>query len=534
MENLKFEEMGLSPSILKAVTDMGFEEATPIQSQAIPAVLSGKDIIGQSQTGTGKTASFGIPCLEKIDSETGKLQAVILCPTRELAIQVSEEFRKLLKFTENIRVVPIYGGQPIDRQIMSLKKGPQVVIGTPGRVLDHMKRRTLKMETVKMAVLDEADEMLDMGFREDIEAILKKMPEERQTVMFSATMPKEILELSKRYLKDPQYVKITRKELTVPLIEQVYFEIKEKTKLEALTRLIDMNNPRLSLVFCNTKKRVDEVAMLLQGRGYFAEGIHGDLKQSQRDKVMSKFRNGTIEILVATDVAARGIDVDDIDVVFNYDLPQDEEYYVHRIGRTGRAGRTGKAFTFCVGREVYKLKDIMRYTKSSITRANLPSLSDVEQYKASYFLNSVKEVINGGKLTKYRKMIEFIMDEDYPAVDIAAALLKIALGDTEKSDECAAMDEYAPDDEFFASNRDKLVKVHINVGKKKGVRAKDIVGAFSGESGIPGSVIGEIKIYDTYIIADIPGEYLKDLFEGMKGKRIKGNKIKIKIADEAE
>lgn len=350
MENLKFENMNLSPEICRAVLDMGFEEATPIQSQAISIIMAGRDVIGQSQTGTGKTAAFGIPCLEQIDAENKKLQAVILCPTRELAIQVSEEFRKLLKYTENIRVLPIYGGQPIDRQIAALKKGAQVIIGTPGRVMDHMRRRTLKMETVKMMVLDEADEMLDMGFREDIETILIKVPEEHQTVMFSATLSPEILSLSKRFLKEPEFIKVVRKELTVPNIEQIYFDVKERTKLDALSRIIDVYDPKLALVFCNTKKRVDEVVELLQGRGYFAEGLHGDLKQVQRDKVMQKFRNGTIEILVATDVAARGIDIDDIDVVFNYDVPQDEEYYVHRIGRTGRAGRTGKAFTFCVGK----------------------------------------------------------------------------------------------------------------------------------------------------------------------------------------
>ena len=341
--------MQLSKEIYQAVLDMGFEEATPIQSQAIPLVKAGKDIIGQSQTGTGKTAAFGIPCLERIDPDDRRLQALILCPTRELAIQVSEEFRKLLKYKDNIRVVPIYGGQPIDRQILARKKGAQVVIGTPGRVMDHMRRRTLKMETVQMMILDEADEMLDMGFREDIETILVKIPEDHQTLLFSATLSPEILDITRRFQRDPEYVKIVRKELTVPNIEQYYFDVKEKTKLEALTRIIDVYMPNLAMVFCNTKKRVDDLVELLQGRGYFAEGLHGDLKQAQRDKVMQKFRNGTIEILVATDVAARGIDVDDIDIVFNYDVPQDEEYYVHRIGRTGRAGRSGKAFTFCVG-----------------------------------------------------------------------------------------------------------------------------------------------------------------------------------------
>ena len=304
MEHLRFEDMQLSKEIYQAVLDMGFEEATPIQSQAIPLVKAGKDIIGQSQTGTGTTAAFGIPCLERIDPDDRRLQALILCPTRELAIQVSEEFRKLLKYKDNIRVVPIYGGQPIDRQILALKKGAQVVIGTPGRVMDHMRRRTLKMETVQMMILDEADEMLDMGFREDIETILVKIPEDHQTLLFSATLSPEILDITRRFQRDPEYVKIVRKELTVPNIEQYYFDVKEKTKLEALTRIIDVYMPNLAMVFCNTKKRVDDLVELLQGRGYFAEGLHGDLKQAQRDKVMQKFRNGTIVILVATDVAA--------------------------------------------------------------------------------------------------------------------------------------------------------------------------------------------------------------------------------------
>ncbi|KAI4463696.1 dead-box atp-dependent rna helicase 47 mitochondrial [Holotrichia oblita] len=334
MTTLKFDEMNLSEEIVKAVADMGFEEATPIQSMAITKIMEGIDIIGQSQTGTGKTAAFGIPCIEQIDEDNRRLQAIILCPTRELAIQICEEFRQLLKYKSNIRAIPIYGGQPIDRQIIALKKGVQIVVGTPGRVMDHIQRKTLRMETVKFVVLDEADEMLDMGFREDIEFILEKMPEERQTVLFSATMPQAIVKLTRLYQKNPEHIAIARKELTVPGIEQFYFELKEKTKLEALSRIIDMQCPKLSIVFCNTKKRVDELVEQLQSRGYFAEAIHGDLKQQQRDNVMKKFRAGTIEILVATDVAARGIDVDDIDIVFNFDLPQDEEYYVHRIGRT--------------------------------------------------------------------------------------------------------------------------------------------------------------------------------------------------------
>ena len=341
--------MNISNEICRAVLDMGFEEATPIQSQAIPVILEGKDIIGQSQTGTGKTAAFGIPLLERINPEDRRLQALILCPTRELAIQVAEEIRRLAKYMHGIKVLPIYGGQDIVRQIRGLKDGTQIVIGTPGRVMDHMRRKTIRCDHVHTVIMDEADEMLNMGFLEDMETILSQLPEERQTVMFSATMPPAIQEIARKFQNDPVNVKVVKKELTVPKVTQYYYEVKPKTKVEVMCRLLDMYAPKLSVAFCNTKKQVDELVQELQGRGYFAEGLHGDLKQEQRDRVMNSFRNGATEILVATDVAARGIDVDDVEAVFNYDIPQDDEYYVHRIGRTGRAGRDGIAFSFVVG-----------------------------------------------------------------------------------------------------------------------------------------------------------------------------------------
>ncbi len=522
MTNLKFEELQLSEELIRAVKDMGFEEATPIQSKAITKVLEGKDIIGQSQTGTGKTAAFGLPCIDMIDVNNKKLQAVILSPTRELAIQICEEFRKFLKYKEDIKVLPVYGGQPIERQITALKKGVQIVVGTPGRVMDHMKRRTLKMETVKMVVLDEADEMLDMGFRDDIETILDKIPEDRQTVLFSATMAKEIMELTDKYLINPEVIKVARKELTVPNIEQIYFEIKEKTKVEATSRLIDMYSPDLAVIFCNTKKRVDELVEHLQGRGYFAEGLHGDLKQIQRDIVMKKFRNRTIEILVATDVAARGIDVDDVDIVINYDLPQDEEYYVHRIGRTGRAGRSGKAFSFVVGREIYKLRDIMKYTKAKIKLGKLPSLTDIEEAKTNNFIEKVKSVIEEGRLTKYINIVENIINEDISAVEVSAALLKMNLYD-ENTEDIDFEDD-------LENNNEKLVRLFINVGSKKRVRAKDIVGAIAGECGIPGKSIGDIDIYDDYTFLDVPKKYVKDILKGMKGKKIKKVSVKVERA----
>ena len=530
MEHLRFEDMNISNEICRAVLDMGFEEATPIQSQAIPVILEGKDIIGQSQTGTGKTAAFGIPLLERINPEDRRLQALILCPTRELAIQVSEEFRKLLKYKDNIRVLPIYGGQPIDRQIAALRKGTQVVIGTPGRVMDHMRRRTIKAETVQMMVLDEAVEMLDMGFREDIETILVKIPEEHQTLLFSATLSPEILDITKRFQKNPEFIKIVRKELTVPNIEQYYFDVKEKTKLDALCRIIDVYDPKLAMVFCNTKKRVDDLVEMLQGRGYFAEGLHGDLKQAQRDKVMQKFRNGTIEILVATDVAARGIDVDDIDVVFNYDVPQDEEYYVHRIGRTGRAGKAGKAFTFCVGKEIYKLRDIMRYTKTKIQQQKLPTLSDVEEMKTNIYLEKIKGIIEEGHLTKYIHLVDRLMEEDYTSIDIAAALLKDHLSDVNADDIDALDDINLGGTELYGGEGEKMVRLFINAGKKSKIRAKDIVGAIANEAGIPGKTLGEIAIFDEYTFVDVPNEFVRDILHGMKHAKIKGKRVHIEIA----
>ncbi|OPJ55135.1 DEAD/DEAH box helicase [Alkalithermobacter paradoxus] len=529
MENnqkIRFEDLNLSQEILRAIADMGFEEPSPIQAQAIPYILEGRDVIGQAQTGTGKTASFGIPILEMVDPTDNSLQAVVLCPTRELAIQVSEELRKLSKYKHSIKILPIYGGQPIDRQIKALKKGIQIIIGTPGRVMDHMNRRTLKMENVKMVILDEADEMLDMGFREDIETILEKVPTERQTTFFSATMPKAILDLTKRYQKNPELIKVVRKELTVPSIEQFYLEVKEKSKSEVLSRLIDMYNPKLSVVFCNTKKRVDELVGDLQGRGYFADGLHGDMKQSQRDNVMAKFRNGTVEILVATDVAARGLDIDDVEAVFNYDMPQDEEYYVHRIGRTGRAGKTGRAFTFIVGRDIYKLKDIQKYTKTKVKIHEIPSMSDVEEIKTNLFLEKVKNVVEEGHLTKYVNWIERLLDEEYTSLDIAAALLKLSMG------EDSVKDEVKIEDDFENTGAEPgMVRLFINVGRKQKVSARDIVGTIAGETGIAGKLIGAIDIYDKYTFVEVPREHAKDVLNIMKNNKIKGNKINIEPAN---
>jgi len=425
---LRFDELGLNAKLLRGIEEMGFEEATPIQEQAIPMVLSGVDVIGQAQTGTGKTAAFAVPILERIDPSDRHLQAIVLCPTRELCIQVAGEFRKLCKYTHNIRLLPIYGGQEISKQIRSLKGGVQIIIGTPGRVMDHMRRRTLKVETIRMVVLDEADEMLNMGFREDIEEILKETPEDRQTVLFSATMPKPILEIAQTYQRDAQTIRVVKKELTVANIEQYYYEVRPKNKDEVLSRLLDMYDPKLSIVFCNTKKKVDEVACELQGRGYFAEGLHGDMKQAQRDRVMENFRKGKTEILIATDVAARGIDVDDVDIVFNYDIPQDDEYYVHRIGRTGRAGKTGLALSFVVGKEIYKLKEIQHYCKTKVKARPIPSLNDITHTRTDNLFRELSVIIENGDLSAMIAMVEEKLNEqDYTALDVAAAFLKMHL-----------------------------------------------------------------------------------------------------------
>ena len=378
MEMMK-EMFNLSDEVAQAIADMGFEEPTPIQEKAIPPMLEGRDIIGQAQTGTGKTAAFGIPLVEKLDAEDKSVQAIVLCPTRELALQTAGEIMKLSRHRPGIRVTPVYGGQPIERQLRALSLGSQVIVGTPGRVMDHMNRGTLDISKIRLVVLDEADEMLDMGFRDDIETILSATPETRQTALFSATMPRPIYMLAKQYLKDPIHVEIEHKELTVERIEQSYISVRSFHKGELLSRLLILSDIKLALVFCNTKLGVETVVTDLQHRGFSAAGLHGDMRQIERDAIMARFRNGLINVLVATDVAARGIDVDDIEAVFNYDIPQDVEYYVHRIGRTGRAGKEGRAYTFVVGREVARMWEYRKITGAKILCQKAPDAADVQK-----------------------------------------------------------------------------------------------------------------------------------------------------------
>ena len=529
MEVVRFEELCLTNEIYRAVKDMGFEVASPIQAKSIPVMRKGCDLIGQAQTGTGKTAAFGIPLLEKIDPKNKKLQAIVLCPTRELAIQVADEIRNLAKYLHGIKILPIYGGQGIEKQIRSLKSGTQIVIGTPGRVMDHMRRKTIKMDHVHTIVLDEADEMLNMGFREDIEFVLSNVPEERQTVLFSATMPKPIMEITKEFQKNAEYIKVVQKELTVPKIEQYYFEVKQKNKEEVLSRLLDIYSPKLSVVFCNTKKQVDLLVTALLGRGYFAAALHGDLKQEQRDRVMQGFRAGKTDILVATDVAARGIDVDEVEAVFNYDLPQDEEYYVHRIGRTGRAGREGRAFSFVTGREIYKLKDIMRYCKTKIYAQKIPSLNDVANTKMETLMDDIEQIIEKEDLNKMLSVIENrINTSDYTAMEMAAALLKHCCGLTDSDKE-----EEKFDLEFGDTGAEEtgMVRLFINIGKKQKARPGDILGAIAGESGMDGDLVGTIDMFDKYTFVEVPREHAKKVLKAMKNVKIKGKTVAVEPAN---
>ena len=567
METVRFDELNLDERILRAVTDMGFEAASPIQAQAIPVQMEGRDVVGQAQTGTGKTAAFGIPLLQKIDPDSKKLQAIALCPTRELAIQVADEIRRLAKYMHGIKVLPIYGGQDIVRQIRGLKDGTQIVIGTPGRVMDHMRRKTIRCDHIHTVIMDEADEMLNMGFLEDMETILSQLPQERQTVMFSATMPMEIQNIARRFQRDPVTVKVVKKELTVPKVTQYYYEVKPKTKVEVMCRLLDMYAPKLSVAFCNTKKQVDELVQDLQGRGYFAEGLHGDLKQMQRDRVMSSFRSGATEILVATDVAARGIDVDNVEAVYNYDIPQDDEYYVHRIGRTGRAGKDGIAFSLVVGKEVYKLRDIQRYCKTKIIPQAIPSLDDITAIKAEKIMEQVMDLINDTDLTKMVNIIEkkVLEEEDCTSLDVAAALLKLAMGEeNEDIIDCSRparslddLDRYgrdgrggrgrggregrygrdgrgSRDGRYGRYDRDEeedMIRLFVNIGKSQNVRPGDILGAVAGESGISGKMVGSIDMYDNYTFVDVPREYADAVLRAMKDVKIKGKNVHMEKAN---
>ncbi|GKX30658.1 RNA helicase [Vallitalea longa] len=540
---MNFNELNISDNILKAISDMGFEETTEIQEKSIPEILSGNDIIGQSQTGTGKTAAFAIPILEKIDQSIKKPQVLVLCPTRELAVQVCNEFKKLTKYM-NIKSFPVYGGEPIYRQISVLKKGVQIIIGTPGRLMDHMNRKTIKLDHVNSIILDEADEMLNMGFREDIETILSKIPSEHlQTILFSATMPKSILDITHNYQKNPKLIKITRKELTTDTIDQRYYHVLEHHKLEVLRRLIDVYHPKLSLIFCNTKKRVDEVTELLQDAGYACDKIHGDMNQVVRLNVLNKFNKGIINILVATDVAARGLDIKNVEAVVNYDVPDNEEYYVHRIGRTGRAGKKGSSYTLVSKSETRRISNIIKYIKKDIPRKKIPSINKVNAVKVDNYMETLANIIdNATDLNNYESIINKLNEKGYTSDKIAAALLMSNLelkedNDTNLSYEVNRRQSYNNNSrndktKRYGGKREKgMARLYVNIGKNHKIGVRDIVGAIAGETKIKGSSIGSIDMYDKYTFVEIPEKYANQVIDKMNQSRIRGKNVTMELAN---
>jgi len=538
MNKLNFADLGLSPEVLKAVGDLGFEEASPIQSAAIPVLLEGHDVVGQSQTGSGKTAAFAIPAIELCVSSDRSVQVLIMCPTRELATQVADEVHKLSAHKRGIHAVPIYGGASYERQFFELKKGVQIVIGTPGRIMDHMERGTLQLGTVKMVVLDEADRMLDMGFREDIEKILSATPDERQTVFFSATVSKPIRDLIERHSNEPKSVKIEQKQLTVPAIEQWYYEVPQRMKFEALLRLIDFHGYKLGIIFCNTQRMVDELADDLIAQGFSADRLHGGIAQAQRTRVMNKFKKAEFEFLVATDVAARGIDVDELELVVNYDLPYDSEDYVHRIGRTGRAGRKGMAVTFVSGRDIYKLQHIERYTRTKILRGKIPTAGEVEERRAEAMVQKVREVLDRGNLSM--ALTDRLLGEGYNSTDIAAALFELLAGPEsapEKEIEEPRKKAAPSRAEHFQDSSPNLRPasrgmqwVRIGAGRETRISPRDIIGLLEDSLGLPVRSVGIIDIMSGQSFAQVPRQFLDVLRDGPRLIETNAGDIQISLA----
>ena len=519
MNKKTFAELGVSPEILKAISDLGFEEPSPIQAAAIPVLLEGHDVVGQSQTGSGKTAAFAIPAIELCQAADRSVQVLILCPTRELATQVADEVHKLTAHKRGIHAVPIYGGASYERQFFELKKGVHIVIGTPGRLMDHMDRGTLDLSNVKMVILDEADRMLDMGFREDIEKILRSTPAERQTVFFSATVSKQIRDLIERHSNSPKSVKIEQRELTVPTVEQWYYEAPQRMKFEALLRFVDFHGFKLGIIFCNTQRMVDELADDLIAQGFSADRLHGGIAQAQRTRVMNKFKKAEFEFLVATDVAARGIDVDELELVVNYDLPYDAEDYVHRIGRTGRAGRKGMAVTFVSGRDIYKLQFIERFTKTKIKRGTLPTAGEVEERRVEGLLERIREVLNRGNLST--RVTDRLLEEGFNSTDIASAVIEMLAGpdvapEKEKSTPSKPTVRSEPDLPMGSIRPPArgMLWVRTNAGRETGITPRDIMNLLEEGLGLPRRTVGLIDILPGESFAQVPKQFLDILRAG--------------------
>ena len=520
MSDNQFATLGLKESIVRAISDLGFTKPSQIQEQSIPVTLSGADLIGQAQTGTGKTAAYSLPILTKLSDKKG-IKALILAPTRELAVQVKDEINRLSKY-ENKQVLAVYGGDSIDRQIRALKKGVDIVVGTPGRMLDLIKRKCLHLEHVEFLVLDEADEMLNMGFIDDIESILSHTPEGRQTLLFSATMPEPIAKLAKRYMKpDAKLVSVKKSSLTVSKIEQSYFMINNKHRLEALCRLLDLDNPSSAIIFCRTKRGVDELVQELQSKGYMVEGMHGDMTQAHRLTTLNKFKEGTLNLLIATDVAARGIDVDSVTHVFNYDLPQDAESYVHRIGRTGRANREGTAYSLVTPKDFSMLKQIQKVTKSAITQKPIPTAEQIKNKKFNDIIKEVKETIEAGELTKFMpNAIELVENND--PLSVVAALMKI------KYDNESVFD-YSSNK--LESPKKEDVRLFFSVGKRDGLTPKVLINYIKDKTRINASTIGQIDIMENFSFVTVDESVSKKIIDKCPGGKINKKKVNVEVAN---
>ena len=524
---MRFNELNLSQELLLAVDELGFTEMTEIQEKSIPLLLEGRDVIGHSNTGTGKTAAFGIPAVESITSEDKKFPAVlILCPTRELAVQANEEIRKFAKFKRSVKTAAVYGGAGMEKQIFELKRGANIIIGTPGRIMDHIRRRTLKLQNIRCVILDEADEMLNMGFREDIESILSDIPEERQTVLFSATMPPAILAITEKFQNDPIHIQIKSAQKTVSLVEQFYFSVAMGRKTDALKLLLSAYSPSSAMVFCNTRKMVDELTEALVKSGFHAAGLHGEMKQLQRTQVMNSFKNKTTQILVATDVAARGIDVSGVDAVFNYDLPQDNEYYIHRIGRTGRAGHTGSAYTLISGRkQLFELRDIQRYTKADIREMELPDKADVIAIKKNSFVNEISSY--DAPSHEAYEILDILASKGIDYREAAARIISEKL-----SAETAALPEFESARPIKKSRRGKdipTVKVDINIGRSKRIAPNFILGALVDATGMSGQDFGKIDIFDDHTTVEVPEAEMDYIIDSTNPMKINGHQVEVKL-----
>ncbi len=543
METPPFSELGLPDDLLAAIEILGYERPSPIQAKAIPPALEGKDVLGLSATGSGKTAAFALPALAKIDVNEKYPQVLILCPTRELAVQVCEEVHRLGTKKHGLKATPVYGGAPIDRQLRALRDGAQLVVGTPGRLLDHLRRGSFDASRIKMAILDEADRMLDMGFKDEMDEVLAALPKERQIMFFSATMNRGVSTFIKKFGNDPEIIEIEQKAMTVSTVEQAYYEVRQRSKVEVLSRILDMNPPRLGIIFCNTKRSVDECTEDLVNRGYAADRLHGDITQQMRERVLKRFRDGAVELLVATDVAARGLDIDEIDIVFNYDLPTDPEDYVHRIGRTGRAGRSGRAVSFVFGREIYRLQGVERYTRQVIKREKIPSVEQVEGRRSDIIFESLKERLETGGFDTYEENIDRLLEQGHTPTDIAGALITMLRESNGREGE-AIQEDREPDGprkdfkkdrqrpdrgerrERDYSNNDRggdhtehyqrggmrdagaieggMSRLFISLGKGAGIMPKDIVGMMYREAGLPDGSLGRITLFPKHCLVDVP------------------------------